>query len=190
MREGRDEDTTVSATTHASLPPDAMDLEGLYEAYHTRVLQAAYRVTGNPRDAEDVLQTVFLRLAQRPVGRLEPNPEGYLYKAAINAALDVVRQRRRAGSVPLDPLAPGLHAPGSDPEQDERQRELEGWLRQAVSRLSEQAAEVFALHAFEGLDHERIADATGLTRNAVAVVLHRARRALRRDFEQFQGERR
>src|ERR1700757_982506 len=74
-------------------------LEQLFWAHQERVLRAAYRITGNMADAEDVAQTVFIRLAASPNEKIE-NAGSYLYRAAINGALDLIR--RRKGEVGLD----------------------------------------------------------------------------------------
>jgi RNA polymerase sigma-70 factor (ECF subfamily) len=52
-------------------------------------------VTGSAEDAEDVLQTVFLRLLRRLPPDLQKNPKAYLYRAAVNQSLDLIRRRRR-----------------------------------------------------------------------------------------------
>ena len=55
---------------------------------------AAYRVSGSIQDAEDVLQSVFLKLLKQDGGRYAAdNPASYLCRAAINASLDVLRSR-------------------------------------------------------------------------------------------------
>src|SRR5881396_3180714 len=61
------------------------DLEALFREHYDRVFRAAHRVTGNPEDAEDVLQTVFTRLAGAQGATFErsENPEAYLSRAAI-----------------------------------------------------------------------------------------------------------
>ncbi len=190
MREGKPGDDAVSAAAQPESPPaPEIGLEALFANHSARVLQAAYRVTGNAGDAEDVLQTVFLRLARRESAvALAPSPEAYLYRAAVNAALDLVRQRRRARSVALEDAEPPQAGAGDDPEHARREQELEDWLRDAVGRLAPQLGEVFAMHAFEGRTHEEIADALGITRNAVAVALHRARRQLKQDLAAFEGD--
>ena len=86
----------------------------LYERHYETVFRAALRVTGNPADAEDVLQTVFLRVLARG-GKVEDValPAAYLRRAAVNAAVDVLRRRelhaesilRRSGAAsPSSPL--------------------------------------------------------------------------------------
>ena len=80
-------------------PVSMRDLEGLFREHHDRVFRAAYRVTGSVVDAEDVLQTVFLRLSRRSDLNLEPSPVSYLRRAAINAALDLLRHHTWVGNV-------------------------------------------------------------------------------------------
>src|SRR5262245_44459558 len=66
----------------------------LYQRHHEAVFRAALRVTGNPADAEDVLQTVVLRvLAQGAEGEDKAQPAAYFRRAAVNAAVDVLRRR-------------------------------------------------------------------------------------------------
>src|ERR1017187_9215159 len=69
-------------------PPEDLDL--IFREHHSTVFRAAYRVTGNASDAEDVLQTVFMRLLRRPPeAEAVGNMEGYLRRAAVNATLDL-----------------------------------------------------------------------------------------------------
>jgi RNA polymerase sigma-70 factor (ECF subfamily) len=169
MSGGPHEEKPVTAARPLPLAPP--DLETVFRAHHARVLQAAFRVTGNAADAEDAAQAVFLRLARRDEA-LPGDLEGagaYLQRAGINAALDLLRRRRREAETPLD----------APPDAEHRRRVLAQWLRAALTRLPPQAAEAFALHFFEGREHDEIAEAMGTTRNNVAVLLHRARRALR-----------
>ena len=82
-------------------PPS--ELETLFQAHHGRVFRTAQRITGSAADAEDVLQTVFLRLIKgQDDYDWSRNPEAYLSRAAINASLDLLRSRTRARAVALD----------------------------------------------------------------------------------------
>src|SRR5262245_56863173 len=109
-------------------------LEAVFRRHHEAVFRAAYRITGNAMDAEDVLQTVFTRLLRREAppalaggtpgipGTIELDPEGagsYLHRAAVNAAFDLLRARRRSRSVRLEEvsdLANAAEDPGENPE--------------------------------------------------------------------------
>ena len=89
---------TVQRTNTRPLPED---FERTFREHHDLVYRAAYRITGNAEDAEDVLQTLFLRLLRRERALdAEANPKGYLHRAAVNIALDIVRLRKR--NVPAD----------------------------------------------------------------------------------------
>jgi RNA polymerase sigma-70 factor (ECF subfamily) len=163
------------------------ELEGLFRAHHSRVFRTAYRITGSPADAEDVLQTVFLRLAKgRESHDLSPNPEAYLAKAAINASLDLMRSRSRVRAVGLEEVHSGaLESPFKDPEVQHEDRELQTLIRAAVARLGKSAAEMFVLRYFEGHDNQEIAQLLGTSPVVVGVVLHRARLKLRKEIGQY-----
>jgi RNA polymerase sigma-70 factor (ECF subfamily) len=154
------------------------------------VFRAAYRVTGNASDAEDVLQTVFMRLLRRqPDAKAVGNMEGYLRRAAVNAALDLIRSRQAAPQVPLEDVASMLpeNAPLA-PDRLYRSTEIRHWLRQAVARLSPRAAEMFALRFFEGRDNPEIAQVLGTTPGSVAVTLSRTRDRIQQEFRAYMGE--
>src|SRR5262249_42979374 len=121
------------------------NLESLFERHHDRVFRAAYRVTGSAADAEDVLQTVFLRLAKGSEPFAVPeNPESYFARAAVNASLDLLRARKRSRLVAIDdldgdvgPLDLFSHNPASSHED----RELRDFIRAAVSKLAPTAGQ-------------------------------------------------
>jgi RNA polymerase sigma factor (sigma-70 family) len=162
-------------------------LEQLFWTHNERVLRAAYRITGNMADAEDVAQTVFIRLAASPNETID-NSGSYLYRAAINGALDLVR--RRKGELALDAVAEAVHpAPASSPEKQLSSRELRQWLSHALANLAPTAAEMFVLRYVEGHDNREIAQMLGTSRGVVAVRLHQVRAKLKKQFRQFtRGE--
>jgi RNA polymerase sigma-70 factor (ECF subfamily) len=165
------------------IPEPPGELETLFQAHHERVFRAAYRVTGSAADAEDVLQTVFLRLAKSTgTWEFSDNPAAYLSRAAINAALDLVRKRGRM--VGLDDLMPRESAE-RNPESQQVDRELQKLIRQAVARLGATAAEMFVLRYYEGLDNREIAKVMGTSQMVVGVVLHRARTKLRKEIGHY-----
>jgi RNA polymerase sigma-70 factor, ECF subfamily len=169
-------------------PGEPIELERAFVEHQGRVFRAAYRITGNAHDAEDVLQTVFLRLArQGPGAPSVANLPSYLYRSAVNAALDVLR-RRPDDEVPLDAATHGLAGPGS-PEKAHEAGEIRERLRRALRRLNPQAAEMFVLRYLEGFDNREIAGMFGGSRMGVAVTLHRARRRLEREFRAMRGGR-
>jgi len=159
-----------------STPPLAGFAE-LYERHYEVVFRAALRVTGNPADAEDVLQTVFLRvLARREDVEDAALTASYFRRAAVNAAVDVLRRRElRAASV-YDDHAP--HAASQPPSFLLKER-----LRRAIAALDSDDATLFLLRHVEGLSNEELAEMFAIEKNNVAVRLHRIRHRLQAEME-------
>jgi RNA polymerase sigma-70 factor, ECF subfamily len=168
----------------AELP--AAEFERVFREHYAGVYRAAYRVTGNAGDAEDVLQTVFLRMWKRD-GAQEPveNLSGFLYRSAINAALDVVRSRRRKRDLPLEEFEPMLADPAHRrPDRAHIGGEIREWLRRSLARLNPREAQMFVLRFFEGKDNPEIAKILDTTPGTVAVTLSRTRSRLEKEFRQ------
>jgi RNA polymerase sigma-70 factor (ECF subfamily) len=167
-------------------PPDT-GLAQLFREHHERLFRAAYRITGNAADAEDVTQVVFLRLVRREGGVTGDGTASYLHRAAVNAALDVVRARRASRADGLDEATEPTADPRGGPERLRGDGEIRDALRRALASLSPRAAEVFALRYLEGYDNHEIARLLRMPRMTVGVVLHRARARLRHEMEAFAG---
>ncbi len=167
----------------------ARELEALFREHHDRVFRAAYRITGSVVDAEDVLQTVFLRLSRRSVKEtinLEPSPASYLHRAAVNASLDLMRQRGRTDSVSIDDVASVLSGNSRlNPETQRASNELRSKVRAAISKLGEKSAEMFVLKYFEGYGNNEIAEQMGTSAMVVGVLLHRARARVKKEMGDF-----
>ena len=156
--------------------PAPVGFAELYERHYDGVFRAALRVTGNPADAEDVLQTVFLRvLAQGTDAGAAPLPAAYFRRAAVNAAVDLLRRRAVHAESVFDDGAP--HAASRPPSL------LKERLRRAIATLDSDDATLFLLRHVEGLSNEELAGMFGLEKNNVAVRLHRIRHRLQVEME-------
>jgi RNA polymerase sigma-70 factor (ECF subfamily) len=180
-----------AAAQGAVLASAGLELETLFRRHQKLVMKSAYRITGSMNDAEDVLQTVFLRLAGRDFdSAMVGNIEGYLHRAAVNAALDLVRARQEGRKQALED-APEPHATGAEasPERAQASVEIRAWLQQALTRLTPRAAEVFALRYLEEMDNHEIAEMLKVSETAVGVLLHRTRAQLQKDYRKnLRGE--
>jgi RNA polymerase sigma-70 factor (ECF subfamily) len=168
--------------------PEA-ELERIFREHHAMVFRAAYRVTGNADDAEDVLQTVFLRMVKRDAAA-QPvdNMTSFLHRAAVNAALDLVRSRQNIRNIPLDELEPVLSEPAHrSPDRIQHSGEIREWLRGALARLNPKIAEMFMLRFFDGKDNPEIARLLQTTPGTVAVTLSRTRDRLEKEFKAYLG---
>lgn len=143
----------------------------IYEEHSGVVLKAALRVTGNMADAEDVLQTVFMRVLNQPEGlQAGTAPEAYLRRAATNAAIDILRRRATAREVDLE----ARQHSGKDSTAYQKER-----VRQALGKLPRQDAELFVLRNLDGFSYDELAAMFEIERGTVASRLHRIREALR-----------
>jgi RNA polymerase sigma-70 factor (ECF subfamily) len=165
----------------------ASELETLFQEHHGRVFRTAQRITGSAADAEDVLQTVFLRLVKgQDDYDWSRNPEAYLSRAAINASLDLLRSRSRSKITAIDDSEfNSLPTTYRNPETVHADRELQTLVRQAVSRLGKTAGEMFVLRYYEGFDNKEIAAFLNTSPLVVGVVLHRARTRLRKEIGHY-----
>ena len=162
------------------------DFETIFKESHALVYRVGLRITGTKEDAEDVLQTLFLRLLRREVlPDITRNPKAYMHRAAINIALDIVKQRARtvaSGTIEDEAVAPSEH-PNRLPAF-----RIQDWLRDALAELNPRAAEIFILKHVEGYDNAEIAKMLGTSRGTIAVLLFRARARLKKSIRRRLGE--
>jgi RNA polymerase sigma-70 factor, ECF subfamily len=151
-----------------------VEFETLFCLHKDLMFRAAYSVTGNPHDAEDAVQNVFMRLIRQGIPNIQYNAASYFYKAGINEALHIVRTRRRHGIDDDDERAPEPSNDGSPLEADMFER-----LRDALPTLPDRDVELLILAGWGYTDSE-IAKLTDRTRGFVAVSLHRARARLKK----------
>ncbi|MEU7001025.1 RNA polymerase sigma factor [Nonomuraea sp. NPDC046570] len=151
--------------------------EAVYHHAYGKITAYAVRRCDSPQDAADVVAETFT-VAWRRVDEL---PEGdaatlWLYGVARKVLANHYRgdNRRRARTAELDAEMADLY--GASPDSGV---ELEA-IGQVFRTLSDDDREVLSLVAWEGLDREEIATALGVSRNAVRIRLHRARRRFSR----------
>jgi len=163
----------LAALTGESFRPG---LEQIFLEHKELVFRAAYRVTGNAADAEDVLQTVFLRILARG-GDVEDValPVAYFRRAAVNAAVDVLRRRALHAESAYDEQAPQVAV---QPPVLLKER-----LRRAIAVLDGDDATLFLLRHVEGLSIEELAGIFSIEKNNVTVKLHRIRLRLQATME-------
>jgi len=173
----------------ATVPSEArvqsiQELEQIFERHYELVYRTAYGLTGSVEDAEDVLQTIFLRLLGREFPPdLTKSPEPYLYKAAFNLSLNTLRQRKRC--VLTDNIEPfdkriTTTDDGSDVEVSRR-------LHEAIAELHPAAAQIVILRYVHNYTLKDIARVLGTTRSTVAVSLFRSRARLKKRITGMLG---
>ena len=160
----------------------AQAIGDIYREHYQLVYRTAYSVTGSRQDAQDVLQTVFMNLLDRDLpGGLIRSPKAYLYRAAVNAALNTVRSRKRHN--PVDgvediesPVPSGSAGPGEFIQQK---------LLAAIAKLKPKEVEILILRYEHDYSDAEIAKMLGKSRGTIAVTLYRSRARLKKLLRTF-----
>jgi RNA polymerase sigma-70 factor (ECF subfamily) len=179
-----DEDALVRSGLGGN--PEALDT--LFARYARPLYQTAFRLLGNPEDAEDALQDGMLS-AVRYLKRFEGRSKfsTWLTRIVINAALMRLRSQRARPAVSLeqeDPeqkeltLASRLADPAPDPEETCSRQERFKILRRNLKALPPSLRSAVWLRDVEGLSTAEAARALGLSEGTLKSQLHRARTKL------------
>ena len=152
------------------------ELEQIFKDHYQFVYRTAFTVTGSEADAEDILQTIFATLLRREIlPALTKNPRAYLYRAAFNQSLNLIRSRKRHPTTGVEVLEKVAAAPSSTVEE-----ELEKRLYEGIQQLHEGSAQIVILRYVHNYSVAEIAKSLGTTRSTVAVSLFRSRARLKK----------
>jgi RNA polymerase sigma-70 factor (ECF subfamily) len=146
-------------------------------------------MTGSEPDAEDVVQESFLR-AYRQLGKFDERASfgTWLYRIAVNCALDLVRARKRRSEQQQtedsreDPVNTAISShPG--PDRLALSGELRERVAEAMNDLSAAERSAFVLRHFEGMRMEEVSRVLGCQPGAAKHSVFRAVQKLRRALE-------
>lgn len=152
--------------------PDEDRFAALFELHHRGLLAYAVRRVADPADAADVVAETFL-VAWRRLDEVPPGDQArpWLFGVARRVLANLRRGERRRLALAdrlREAVVDVVPPPGDEVSDIER----------AVADLGEIDQEILRLHAWDELAHDEIALVLGLSRGAVRVRLHRARRRL------------
>lgn len=153
----------------------------LHRRYRTRLEAVAFRILGDHSDAEDVVQRIFLALP-----RIDFHGQAslwtYLYRAAWNGALNVLRARKRREGADAEAIgrALGLDLDGAvDPEARVLEGQILGAVAQALLAVKPQHRRALTLRIVWDLSNTEIAEREGVPLATVGTWLRRGREELR-----------
>jgi RNA polymerase sigma-70 factor, ECF subfamily len=163
----------------AVLAGDIEAFSGLVRRYQDTCTRFAVRMLGSRVDADDALQSAFMRAFRGLRGCKDPNRfGGWLYQIVINECRTyATRQRRRELRFP--PAAEAIEravAPGSEPEAD---RDVGGHIERALNMLPTEQREAFLLKHVEEMSYDEMAEMTGVSIPALKMRVKRACDGLR-----------
>jgi len=153
----------------------------IFDQYHKRVYRIAYGVVRESEEALDIVQEVFIKL-YRTIGSFKGKSSlyTYLYRMAINTAID--HTRRKGKSIPVSLDEEGAPQPiedlGKGPEKLLLQKEQEQTVKKAIETLPLDQKTTLLLREVEGLSYQEIAEVTQCSIGTVMSRLHYARKKL------------
>lgn len=161
------------------MPDSKPTWEEVARDHGRRIYNFAYRLTGNPDDASDLMQEVLLRVRRGLAGYTPGSFEGWLWRITRNAFLDDVRRRKRRPTVALP--EDDRSAIGSVPEPEDvlAESRLPEHLQQALLALPYDFREAVVMCDVVGLTYDEIAGATEVPVGTVRSRIHRGRKMLR-----------
>lgn len=147
------------------------------------VYRLAFRLSGNPHDAEDLTQETFMRVF-RSLKKYQPGTfEGWLHRITTNLFLDMVRHR---GKIRMEALPEDYErVPGNEmtPEQAFNVANLDPALQEALDKLGPDFRVAVVLCDVVGMTYDEIADTLGVKMGTVRSRIHRGRSQLRESIE-------
>lgn len=163
--------------------------ESLVMHYQKTVYFAAYRLTHNHADADDILQETFIRLFNTLKKETKiDNLVAWLYRTAVNLAIDKLRQASREKTTSLEVTSSEtdetfqMSLPDTKtvaPDEEVAEQERTTIIRKAIDTLSLQAKTITILHDLEGLKIKEIAEILDCAEGTVKSTLYQSHRKLR-----------
>jgi RNA polymerase sigma-70 factor (ECF subfamily) len=153
--------------------------------YHQGMINVVYRMCGDGNLAEDAAQTALIHAWQRLQSyRPQASFRSWLYRIALNAALDILRRQKPDMDVEKMPLVSSEDQPDVAVERQERLEQV----RRAVLALPEASRAVIVLREYEGLSYQEIAGVLDIPLGTVMSRLNYARTRLLETLKPYLEE--
>ncbi len=189
---------SVDSQREQALASEAILIQ-LYEQFRRPIHSYTYRLLGNQEDADDVTQEVFVRACTSWEQLYEKDRlSSWLYRIATNLCVDALRRRKRISWRSLSPnpqneqsseegMSNALYAfladYGGIPEIAEREL-----IHLALAQLAPDYASVLVLNAAQGIPYQEVAEIVGITPNAAATRISRAKKMFAEQYQKLSKD--
>lgn len=169
----------------------------LVERYQSRIHAMVYGMLRDAEEARDITQNAFIKAYQNLASfRIESSFYTWLYRIAMNLAIDHCRKNRRRKTTAFDEAVANRDEDGTilemhqsdSPQKALQRKQLHERIFAALDELSEEQREVVLLREVEGLSYKEIADTMGIPEGTVMSRLFYARKRLQALLQQSSGE--
>lgn len=159
---------------------DEKQFEQLFKQYYHPLYAYAYTINEEDEAAEEVVQTIFLKLwEKKETMQIHTSWKAYLYKAVYHESLNAKKHRRIRLKFMQAQAGDGL-TPGEGSE-----KELQNQLNVALRHLPDKCRQVFQLSRFEDLKYQEIADRLKISTKTVEAHMGKALKILRVQLADF-----
>ena len=163
---------------------DRLALEELIRRTHRGVYTCALRLVGNPDDAADVTQDVYLRVVRKLGGfRHEASFSTWLNRVTTNVAMSSLKRRTRRFAVEGAAVPADTRDPAPEPAERAEAVALARRLERLVAGLPEGQRQVLVLRDIEGWEADEVCELLEVSEANQRVLLHRARSKVRLALE-------
>ncbi|WP_455640984.1 RNA polymerase sigma factor [Parabacteroides sp.] len=154
-------------------------------SFHPKLYRIAYALVGNKADTEDILQDAYFKLWNRrnELPDIE-NPEAFCVTLVKNLCLDYLRSAH-ANRLETEIEEVVTLATDSSPEKELETKDKELRIRQLIGQLPDNQRQVLRLRGIEDCSLDEIEQITGLSAVNIRVLLSRARKAIREQFDKI-----
>ncbi|MGZ3460043.1 MAG: RNA polymerase sigma factor [Archangium sp.] len=150
---------------------DSQQIASLFDQHGPRVYRRALRLLGNPADAEEATQEIFIRALRAADGfRQQSQMTTWLYQITTHYCLNLIRDRTRRAELHEEHVAPMVD--GSDRAEPARPEDLV-LLRRLLSTADERQAAAAVYVFLDGMSHEEAAEVLGVSKRTVGNLLER-----------------
>lgn len=172
---------------------DATAYRGIVEKYQNRVYSMLFGMVRNREDARDLTQDAFVKAYNNLDNfRIESSFYTWLYRIAMNLAIDFIRKRQRQGNTSFEESIAAREDGGDiadihhieDPRRSLERKRLNQKIMDAMEELPEDQREAILLRELEGLSYKEISDIMGIPEGTVMSRLFYARKKLQKSLSE------
>jgi RNA polymerase sigma-70 factor (ECF subfamily) len=170
---------------------DFAAFEELIEIHQRSVIGTVAKMLGNPSEAEDIAQQVFIRV-WKSAARYEPQAKftTWLFTITRNLVFNEVRRRQRKPTVSMQEREETTHrvvedVQGSSPDEELLRSEMEAAIDRAIDALPEKQRLAVVLRRYEEMPYEEIGVVLSMSVPAVKSLLFRARAQLKETLQKY-----
>jgi len=156
-----------------------IEFDRLFLENYARIAAAAYRLLGDPDEADELAAEAFWKLWQKSP-RTHENLVGWLYRTVINLGYNRLRAARRRSGYELGALLESSPNP-RDPQDETERRQENAAVRAVLRSLPERDVQLLILHV-SGLPYKEIAALLNINPSSVGTLLTRAERKFESEF--------